>query len=161
MKISNHIFNVAIAELMKLSNALTDSSPECKQTLSYYQAIRTLLLLLAPMAPHISSELWQSVILAGPKISNSWAGTSENLDVLSQSWPQEDLTKIFVEEKSLAILIQGKKKGVIQIQPTDNKELIEKLVRESPVAQKLIGNQQIKKVIVSEDLKIINFVLDK
>ncbi|WP_044258830.1 class I tRNA ligase family protein, partial [Richelia intracellularis] len=49
-------FNTAISELMKLSNAMTDA--KCKDSAVYAEGIRSLVLLLAPFAPHITEELW-------------------------------------------------------------------------------------------------------
>ncbi|MGB3761003.1 MAG: leucine--tRNA ligase, partial [Rivularia sp. (in: cyanobacteria)] len=48
-------FNTAISELMKLSNALSDA--KCKDSPIYAEGIHTLILMLAPFAPHISEEL--------------------------------------------------------------------------------------------------------
>ena len=52
-----HAFNVAVAELMILSNFLKERR-EMRGGREYHLALETLCLLLAPMAPHISSELW-------------------------------------------------------------------------------------------------------
>ncbi|MGB5632051.1 MAG: leucine--tRNA ligase, partial [Waterburya sp.] len=49
-------FNTAVSELMKLSNALKDA--KCHKSAVYQEGIQTLVLLLAPFAPHISEELW-------------------------------------------------------------------------------------------------------
>ena len=53
-------FNTAIAELMKLSNAMVTLLPGCGDAVSV-EALRTLLLLLAPFAPHLAEELWQKL----------------------------------------------------------------------------------------------------
>ena len=53
-----HTFNVAVAELMTLTNVLKEH-PVLVPSLEYHLALRTLLLLLSPMAPHITSELWE------------------------------------------------------------------------------------------------------
>ena len=49
-------FNTAIAELMKLTNSFSEVSII---TETYRESLRSLLILLAPMAPHVTSELWQ------------------------------------------------------------------------------------------------------
>jgi len=53
-----HTFNVAVAELMTLSNVLRDSQSVLGSE-EFHQSLLTLCTLLAPMAPHIASELWQ------------------------------------------------------------------------------------------------------
>ena len=52
-----HTFNVAVAELMSLSNVLRDS-PSVLHSEEFHQSLVTLCTLLAPMAPHMASELW-------------------------------------------------------------------------------------------------------
>jgi len=44
---------------MKLSNALADT--KCKDSPVYAEGIKTLILLLAPFAPHIADELWHTI----------------------------------------------------------------------------------------------------
>eukprot|EP00002_Diphylleia_rotans_P028472 TRINITY_DN5749_c0_g1_i5.p1 TRINITY_DN5749_c0_g1~~TRINITY_DN5749_c0_g1_i5.p1 ORF type:complete len:850 (+),score=156.25 TRINITY_DN5749_c0_g1_i5:58-2607(+) len=56
-ELSNHFsFNTAISSLMKFSNDITDA--KCKSSVVYRESLKTLVLLLAPMAPHFSSEMW-------------------------------------------------------------------------------------------------------
>lgn len=53
-----HSFNVAVAALMTLSNVLHDCSSSMAGSAEYHVALSTLSLLLAPMAPHMASEMW-------------------------------------------------------------------------------------------------------
>ena len=53
-----HTFNVAVSELMTLSNTLRERGT-LRGTAEYHTALEILCLLLAPMAPHISSQLWE------------------------------------------------------------------------------------------------------
>lgn len=52
-----HTFNVAVSALMILSNVLQDNSSMAGSA-EYHMALSTLTVLLAPMAPHIASQLW-------------------------------------------------------------------------------------------------------
>lgn len=66
-------FNTAIAELMKLNNAIKDV--KCVDSPVYKEAIETLILLLAPFAPHIADELWSNLVTVNrstPFPSHSW-----------------------------------------------------------------------------------------
>ena len=135
-------FNTAISELMKLSNALTDAS--CKDSPIYIEGIRTLVILLAPFAPHITDELWQLL------------GNSQS--VHTQSWLKYDPAALVTDEITLVIQINGKKRGDLVVPATNDKIQLEKYARESEAAQRYIEGKEIKKVIVVPG-KLVNFVV--
>ncbi|MCT7954105.1 leucine--tRNA ligase [Laspinema palackyanum] len=137
-------FNTAVSELMKLSNALNDA--DCKNSAIYTEGIKTLLILLAPFAPHIAEELWQEI--------------GNQTLVHEQSWPGVDLDALVVDEITLVIQISGKTRGTIQVPAQATREELEQYARESEVAQKYITGQEIKKAIVVPG-KLVNFVLGK
>jgi leucyl-tRNA synthetase len=135
-------FNTAVSELMKLSNALGDAKGF--QSLVYKEGIETLLLLLAPFAPHIAEELWQTL------------GYTDSIHL--QSWPNVDLTALIVDEITLVIQILGKTRGTIQVPANADKSQLETLARESEIAQRYLDGKEIKKVIVVPG-KLVNFVV--
>ena len=134
-------FNTAISELMKLSNALTDA--DCNNSPIYAEGIQTLVIMLAPFAPHIGDELLQ---LLGNKNS-----------VHTQPWPSFDPGALIVDEITLVIQIMGKTSGYIQVPAKADKAELEKYARESEVAQRYLEGKEIKKVIVVPG-KLVNFV---
>jgi leucyl-tRNA synthetase len=135
-------FNTAISELMKLSNALNDA--KCKDSPVYAEGIQTLILMLAPFAPHISEELWH---LLGKDDS-----------VHTASWNKHDPEALIADEITLVIQINGKKRGDLQVPAQLDKAGLEKYARESEAAQRHIENKTIKKVIVVPG-KLVNFVI--
>ena len=135
-------FNTAISELMKLSNAITDAN--CKDSPVYAEGIKALILLLAPFAPHIAEELWQQL------------GNTESVHV--QNWLKFDPTALIVDEITLVIQINGKKRGDLQAPASLDKIGLEQFARESEVAQRHIEGKEIKKVIVVPG-KLVNFVV--
>ena len=135
-------FNTAVSEMMKLSNALGDAS--CKDSPIYAEALETLLLLLAPFAPHLTEELWQ---IAGNVGS-----------VHTHAWPKFDPEALVVDEITLVIQIKGKTRGTIQVPAKADKETLERLALESDVAQRNLAGKEIKKVIVVPG-KLVNFVV--
>ncbi|MGJ3250681.1 MAG: leucine--tRNA ligase [Elainellaceae cyanobacterium] len=135
-------FNTAVSELMKLSNALSDAS--CTQSPVYAEGIRTLLLLLAPFAPHVTEELWHSL------------GHTDSIH--RQTFPTVDPDALVVDEITLVIQIMGKTRGTIQVPAQANKAELETYARESEVAQRYIGEKEVKKVIVVPG-KLVNFVI--
>lgn len=55
-----YTFNVAVSKLMTLSNTLRDNK-DLRGSLEYHCALEAMCLLLAPMAPHITSQLWEGL----------------------------------------------------------------------------------------------------
>lgn len=135
-------FNTAVSELMKLSNALNDAT--CKDSPVYAEGIETLLVLLAPFAPHMAEELWQ------------FLGNSNSIH--TQPWRAVDPDALVADEITLVIQILGKTKGTIQVPAQSSKDDLERYARESEIAQKHIGDKAIKKVIVVPG-KLVNFVV--
>ncbi|MBD2607618.1 leucine--tRNA ligase [Scytonema hofmannii FACHB-248] len=135
-------FNTAISELMKLSNALADAS--CKDSPIYVEGIQTLVMLLAPFAPHITEELWHLL------------GNSDS--VHTQPWLKFDPAALIADEITLVIQIMGKTRGSIQVPQQADKVALEKYARESEIAQRYIEGKEIKKVIVVPG-KLVNFVI--
>ncbi|MEM8542511.1 MAG: class I tRNA ligase family protein, partial [Cyanobacteria bacterium P01_H01_bin.119] len=137
-------FNTAVSELMKLSNAISDA--QCEGSDVYVEAIRTLILLLAPFGPHIAEELWHQL------------GYSES--VHRQSWPKVDKTALVADEITLVIQVMGKTRGTIEVPAGADKATLETYARESDIAQRYLSDTEIKKVIVVPG-KLVNFVLAK
>ena len=137
-------FNTAVSELMKLSNALKDA--KCEKSLVYQEGIETLVLLLAPFAPHIAEELWSSL------------GHKES--VHKQQWREVDESALVVDEITLVVQIMGKTRGTIQVPASSDKAALEKFATESDIAQKYIAGKEVKKVIVVPN-KLVNFVVPK
>ena len=135
-------FNTAVSELMKLSNALRDF--HSKNSAVFREGIETLILLLAPFAPHISEELWHLL------------GNSESVHL--QSWLTLDKDALIVDEITLVIQIMGKTRGTISVPANATKEELETFAKESDIAKKHIGEKGIKKVIVVPN-KLVNFVI--
>ncbi len=135
-------FNTAVSELMKLNNALSDA--DCLSSPVYAEGIQTLLLLMAPFAPHIAEELWHQL------------GHTDSIH--TQAWPELDPDALVVDEITLVIQIMGKTRGTIQVPASANKAELEQFARESEVAQRYISGKEIRKVIVVPG-KLVNFVV--
>ncbi|MBE9044110.1 leucine--tRNA ligase [Pleurocapsales cyanobacterium LEGE 10410] len=137
-------FNTAVSELMKLSNALKDVKD--KTSAVYQEGIETLVLLLAPFAPHIAEELW------------SCLGNTES--VHQQPWREVDPSALVVDEITLVVQIMGKTRGTIQVPAGSDKSALEKYATESDIAQKYLEGKEVRKVIVVPN-KLVNFVVAK
>ncbi len=135
-------FNTGVSELMKLSNALTDANG--KDSAVYAEGIETLILLLAPFAPHIAEELWRI--------------TGHSSSVHTQAWPKVDSAALVADEITLVIQIMGKTRGTLTVPAQSDRTALEQYARESEVAQRYLEGKEIKKVIVVPG-KLVNFVV--
>jgi leucyl-tRNA synthetase len=127
---------------MKLSNALT--AADCKDSPIYVEGIESLILLLAPFAPHIAEELWQM--------------TGHTESVHTQAWPKADPGALVADEITLVIQVMGKTRGTIVVPAQSERGELEQYARESEVAQRYLEGKEIKKVIVVPG-KLVNFVV--
>lgn len=131
-------FNTAVARVMELLNAIdrmpvhSDSSPERKVVFAH--ALRNLVLLISPFAPHIAEELW--VQMGNP------AG------ILRVDWPRPDPEALTVEEVELAVQINGKVRSRIRVPAVAPEEEIKRLALEDEKVQQWLQDAEIKKVVV-------------
>ena len=147
--ISEFGYNTAIAKLMEWYNYLNQEVRVKNQDLSK-EEVGVYLRLLAPFAPHMTEELWQS-------LGDRKQGTGFS-SIHLQSWPEFDEKHLISSSIVIPIQINGKRRGEITIsgQETGNSEQIEKLAREA-VGKNLEGIE-VKKVIYVPG-KIVNFVV--
>ena len=138
-------YNTAISALMEYTNSLYKLQKQYgfAATVAWKFAITTLVQLLAPFAPHISEELWQDI---GQKGS-----------VHLSPWPVHDESYLVKNMLTIAVQVNGKLRGQIEVPSDSGKEAIESEAKlHQNVAQHLTGD--IRKVIYIPG-KIINFVV--
>lgn len=137
-------FNTMVSNLMEFVNALLERQRNNTwHTPEFHQALDTLLLLMAPAAPHITEELWQ---LTGHKGS-----------VHRQKWPAWDSELARDEVVQIAVQVNGKVRDVIEVSvERDQAEVQELGLASSKVRQHLEG-KKIKKVFYVPE-RILNIV---
>jgi leucyl-tRNA synthetase len=141
-------FNTAISELMKLSNAMAGLIEQASPAVAQ-EALRSLLLLLAPFAPHLADELWQK--LGGDGDSN---GTGS---IHRQRWPVADASALVRDTIPLVIQVKGKVRGSLDVPADADSATLEKLALASDIAQKWLEGQPPRRVIVVPG-KLVNLV---
>lgn len=130
-------FNTAISSLMILLNALEGGAlPK--------EAYKVLVQLLAPLAPHTASELWEKAGFEG--------------DVVSQSWPAYDPSKLAASVVTVAVQINGKVRGSVELSADATKAEALVAARANPAVAKWLTGGEEKKAIYIKG-KIINFVI--
>ena len=143
--------NTAVSELMKLTNAITALLPQVRGEVAQ-EAVRTLVLLLAPFAPHLAEELWQ-------RLAEAPAGQPvESLaSVHEQRWPQLDASALARDTIPLVIQVKGKVRGNLEVPADADAATLERLALESEVAAKWLEGQPPRRVIVVPG-KLVNLV---
>lgn len=132
--------NTAIAALMEWLNYL---SRKGKVNRKEY---KTLVLLLAPFAPHISEELWSLL--------------GESYSVHQQSWPKFAKENLEMDEVTIVVQVNGKVRDnlVIHKDIESDIKIVESRAKELPKVAKFLAGKEIKKVVYIP-VKIINFVI--
>lgn len=131
-------FNTAVSALMILLNKME------KMDFISRADYRTYLMLLNPIAPHITEELNDIYKLGNPLCESSWPTYEEN--------------KLVDEEKDIAVQVNGKVRATITVHVDDTDEIIEEKARNAENVLKHIEGREVVKVIVIKG-KIVNIVV--
>jgi leucyl-tRNA synthetase len=143
-------FNTAVSELMKLSNAMAPLLADAKAVFAA-EALRTLVVLLAPFAPHLAEELWLKL---GGRSGGDALNTSS---IHRQRWPDADATALVRDTVPLVIQIKGKVRGSLEVPADADKATLEQLALQSEVAAKWLEGKAPSRVIVVPG-KLVNLV---
>jgi leucyl-tRNA synthetase len=138
-------FNTMIAALMEFTNYLARVKETKAVTNSTWNgSIETLLLLLAPTAPHLAEELWQR--------------TGYDYSIHNQSWPQWDEELAKDEEITLVIQVNGKLRARLTVPVSVTEAEAKKLALESQrVKAHIEGKELIKTIYVPG--RLVNLVV--
>ncbi len=120
-------FNTAIAQMMTLVNEMYQKGSVTRGEM------KTLLLLLSPVSPHICEEIWQAQGFGSP--------------LYNQPWPAYDEKYLTKDEVEIAVQINGKVRGKLMIPVTLTRETAQEELPKLPAVQQLVDEKQIVKVV--------------
>ncbi len=132
-------FNTAISTLMILLNEM-EKEKEIPQNI-----FENFLLILSPFAPHITEELYSGI-------------KGEGDSIFEEQWPKYDEALLKDEKVNIVVQINGKARGVVEIETDSNEQEILDLVKADLKINKWLEAQNIKKAIFIQN-KLINLVL--
>lgn len=138
-------FNTAIAATMELLNAISrfdDSSPEGRAVVQ--EALDSIVLLLAPIVPHICHNLWAQLGHSEPLLVASWPATDEK--ALAQ-----DLIEIVVQ-------VNGKLRGRISVAVDADDDAVREQAFNDENVQRFIAGKEVRKAIVVPG-RLVSFVV--
>ncbi|MEI8340690.1 MAG: class I tRNA ligase family protein [Verrucomicrobiota bacterium] len=130
-------FNTAISQMMIFVNGFTGANPRPAP------AIRTLLVLLNPFAPHLTEELW--AILGGAGLASA------------QPWPVYDPQYLIEDEVEIVLQVNGKLRDKLVVKKDAANAEIEAAALASPKILEIISGKTVRKVVVVPG-KLVNIV---
>jgi leucyl-tRNA synthetase len=132
-------FNKAVARIYELTTAAEKAAPSADRS----AAIRTLLLLAAPMMPHLAEE--------------GWAAMGESGLVANAPWPEADPALLVEDEVTIAVQVKGKLRDTLTVAKGLPNPELEALALASDKVQRALGGAEVRKVIVVPD-RLVNIV---
>ncbi len=143
--LENNNFNSAIAKIREFSNALEKFTPKDHEgNKAKYFTLKTLILLISPFMPHLAESCFEKMnqkdLVAKSKFPNF------NPDLI-----KEDQVKI-------AVQVNGKLRGLIEVKKDEDKKIVEDLARNEEKTSNFIGGKSVRKAIIVPN-KLVNFVI--
>jgi leucyl-tRNA synthetase len=132
-------FNKSVAALYELTSAIERAQPSASRD----EAIRTLLLLVAPGAPHLAEEAWSS--------------RGESGLIADADWPSFDPAMLIDDEVTIAVQVNGKLRETMVVPRGTSREDAETMALALPKIQAQLGGSDPRKVIVVAD-RLVNIV---
>jgi len=134
----NFQFNTALSALMEYSNALSKKDKIGRDLLEI------LVILLAPITPHLSEELWETLGHREP--------------VFKAPWPKFDPKLVQEERITLAIQVNGKLRGTVEVDKDVSEKEAIKLAKENQNVKKFLEGKKVKKEIFVKG-RLVSFVI--
>lgn len=141
-------FNTAISAVMELVNLIYQVKDnvikEQNGLVALREAIESAIVLISPMVPHITEELWRVL------------GNEES--IVLTSWPKWDEDAVKEEKLLIVVQVNGKLRSRIHVSPSAGQEEIKEIALQDERIRKFVGEKPIKKVIVVPK-RLVNIVV--
>ncbi|HLT70038.1 MAG TPA: class I tRNA ligase family protein, partial [Acidimicrobiales bacterium] len=134
-------FNVSIAKITELNNHVTQRWPDGGAPRA---VIEPLVLMLAPLAPHIAEELWSRL--------------GHEHSVCAEQFPEPDPAWLVDETVEVAVQVNGKVRLRVVVPATDDRAELEAAVRADPKVRALLEGRTVRKVVAVPG-RLVNFVV--
>jgi len=132
-------FNKSVAALYEMTSAIEKAKPSATRD----QAIRTLLLLVAPGAPHLAEE--------------AWAARGGSGMIVDAAWPSFDSALLTDEEVTIAVQVMGKVRDTITVPRGQSEQANVAVAMESSKVRLHIGDEAPRRIIYVQD-RILNII---
>jgi leucyl-tRNA synthetase len=140
-----NMFNTAVAAAMELLNAVNRFDDDSGQGRAVErEALEAVVLVLAPMVPHICHALWQRL--------------GHETALIDQRWPEVDESALARDLVEIVVQVNGKLRGKISVAADADKQTVIDLALADPNAQRFIGDSEVRKTIVVPG-RLVNIVV--
>ena len=144
-------FNTMVAKLMELSNALFRyRGSVVAGSAEWDEAVRLLLLMLAPAAPHLTEELWSRGLAAR---GEAWSS------IHRETWPEVDLAAVAESTREVPVQVNGKVRDRVVVPANADAAAIEAAVLASERIQQLLAGRAPERIIQAGGGRIVNLVV--
>ncbi len=138
-------FNTAIAANMELLNHLSKFTDESDQGKAIRQEVlESIVLMLAPIIPHLSHQLWEEL--------------GHDSIIIDHQWPQYDESALVKDTIEMVVQVNGKVRSKIEVSSSADKSICETTALEDEKVLRFIDGKEIRKVIVVPN-KLVNIVV--
>ena len=140
-----YTFNTAIAATMELLNAVKDYDARSAQDRAVIrEALEAVVLVLSPIVPHISHELWHVLGHASAPVDERWP-------IFDESALQQDMIEIIVQ-------VNGKLRGRISVAADADRDSVSAMALADKNVQRFIADKEVRKIIVVPG-RLVNVVV--
>jgi len=140
-----YTFNTVIAANMELVNTLSKVKDDSANGLAVRQEVlEAILLMLAPITPHVCQQLWTEL-------------GHEN-KIVVESWPELDESALEQDSIKMMLQVNGKLRGNVSVSASSSKDEIEALALADENVQRFVDGKSIKKIIVVPK-RLVNIVV--
>ncbi len=138
-------FNTVVSACMKLLNLLQEiDRHQDESTGLILTGLSIVLRLLAPIAPHMTHELWKELGFAK--------------EIVDASWPQVNTRALQLADIEIVVQINGKLRGKITVAQNENEESVKTKALENDNIKHLLHDKKINRVIVVPN-RLVNIVI--
>jgi len=142
-------FNTAIAAVMELMNTLQKfdqgaDHASAQNRAVVQEALETVVLVLAPMVPHVCHELWRAL--------------GHSRAVIDEPWPKVDSSALVEDKIEIVVQVNGKLRGRIQVPAQTDQEGVKAAALADENVRKFLGTGAVRKIIVVPG-KLVNVVV--
>ncbi len=141
-----YTFNTAIAKVRELLNAVSalDGAAGPAAHAVEREALETAVLLLSPIIPHVTDELWRAL--------------GHDRAIVDGPWPHADAAALVRDEVTMVVQVNGKKRGTVMVAADAAQEHIEQTALADDNVQRFVTGKQVRKVVVVPG-RLVNVVV--